>query len=130
MYEISYNALIKDNLFVRNAIGMGATNPGFPTSALYISESGSDSRVHSKYGSSFQITGNMFINNWSGVILWENANRFCGSPDNSSTGVCTLVAPEGGEASRRAAGGICTGQPGVAARTTTTSAAGRPRTSP
>ena len=92
-YEISYNALIKDNLFVRNAIGMGKTNPGFPTPALYISESGSDSRVPSKYGARFQITGNMFINNWSGVILWENANRFCGSPDNSSTGVCTLVAP-------------------------------------
>ncbi len=35
----------------------------------------------------------MFINNWSGVVLWENANRFCGSPDNSSTGVCTLVSP-------------------------------------
>jgi hypothetical protein len=35
----------------------------------------------------------MFINNWSGVVLWENANRFCGSPDNSSTGTCTQVAP-------------------------------------
>jgi nitrous oxidase accessory protein NosD len=92
-YEISYNALIKDNLFVRNAIGIGATNPGFPTPALYISESGSDSRVKTKFAASFQITGNMFINNWSGVILWENANRFCGSPDNSSTGVCTLVEP-------------------------------------
>jgi len=94
LYEISYNALIKHNLFVRNAIGKGATNPGFPTSAIYISESGSDSRVLSKYGSSLQITANMFINNWSGVILWENANRFCGSPDNSSTGVCTLVEPK------------------------------------
>jgi Right handed beta helix region len=93
IYEISYNALIKGNLFVRNAIGIGSTDPGFPTPALYISESGSDSRVVSKYNATFQITGNMFINNWSGVALWENANRFCGSPDNSSTGVCTQVAP-------------------------------------
>jgi hypothetical protein len=92
-YEISYNALIKNNLFVRNAIGKGSTNPGFPTPALYISESGSDSRVGQVYNTTFDITGNMFINNWSGVVLWENANRFCGSPDNSSTGVCTLVSP-------------------------------------
>ena len=92
-YEISYNALIKNNLFVRNAIGIGSTDPGFPTPALYISESGSDSRVAGKYSATFEITGNMFINNWSGVVLWENANRFCGSPDNSSTGVCTLVSP-------------------------------------
>ncbi|MDR2985277.1 MAG: right-handed parallel beta-helix repeat-containing protein, partial [Nocardiopsaceae bacterium] len=92
-YEISYNALIKHNLFVRNALIAGAKNPGFPTPALYISESGSDNRVATRYGSKLQITGNMFINNWSGVILWENANRFCGSPDNSSTGECTLVAP-------------------------------------
>jgi hypothetical protein len=93
LYEISYNALIKNNLFVRNAIGIGATDPGFPTPALYISESGSDSRVVSKYNATFEVSGNMFINNWSGVVLWENANRFCGSPDNSSTGTCTQVAP-------------------------------------
>jgi hypothetical protein len=93
IYEISYNALIRNNLFVWNAIGKGATNPGFPTPALYVSESGSDSQVAGKFGATFEITGNMFINNWSGVILWENANRFCGSPDNSSTGVCTQVDP-------------------------------------
>ena len=29
--------------------------------------------------------------NWSGVVLWENADRFCGSPNNTSTGYCTLV---------------------------------------
>ncbi|HKR68614.1 MAG TPA: right-handed parallel beta-helix repeat-containing protein [Streptosporangiaceae bacterium] len=92
-YEISYNALIKHNLFVRNAITEGTKNSGFPTPALYISESGSDSRVPGKYGTNLQITGNLFINNWSGVVLWENANRFCGSPDNSSTGDCTIVAP-------------------------------------
>jgi Right handed beta helix region len=93
IYEISYNAQIKDNFFVDNAIGAGPSSPGFPTPAIYISESGSDSRVATSYNTSFQISGNKFINNWSGVILWENSNRFCGSPDNSSSGTCTLVDP-------------------------------------
>ena len=29
------------------------------------------------------------------MILWENANRFCNSPANTSTGTCTLVDPSG-----------------------------------
>jgi hypothetical protein len=91
MYEISYNAQIVNNLFVHNAVGQGPSSPGFPTPAIYISESGSDSRVDTNYNKSFQITGNTFINNWSGVILWENSNRYCGSPDNSSSSDCTLV---------------------------------------
>ena len=93
IYEISYNALIKGNTFVRNGIGGGLSNPGFPTSAIYISESGSDSRVPGPYGATFAITDNKFENNWGGVILWENSNRFCGSPANTSSGSCTLVAP-------------------------------------
>jgi hypothetical protein len=93
IYEISYNALVKDNTFVRNGLGAGPANPGFPTGAIYISESGSDRRVAGPYGSAFLITGNKFTNNWGGVILWENSNRFCGSPANTSTGDCTLVAP-------------------------------------
>jgi hypothetical protein len=93
IYEISYNAQIADNLFVGNAIGAGPSSPGFPTPAIYISESGSDSSVRTKYNRSFLITRNVFINNWSGVILWENSNRFCGSPANTSSGTCTLVDP-------------------------------------
>ena len=45
IYEISYNAKISGNIFIRNGIGTGPKNRGFPTSAIYISESGSDSRV-------------------------------------------------------------------------------------
>jgi len=93
IYEISYNALIKNNLFQRNALGYGPKNPGFPTPALYVSESGSDARLHGKFGSSFAITGNVFVNNWSSVVLWENSNRYCGSPYVGSTGYCTLVDP-------------------------------------
>ena len=33
------------------------------------------------------------MNNFSGVVLWENADRFCNSPANSSGGTCTLVNP-------------------------------------
>jgi Right handed beta helix region len=92
-YEISYNALIRNNVFVRNGLGAGPTNPGFPTSAIYLSESGSDPRVPGKYGQVLQVTDNTFLNNWGGVVLWENSNRFCGSPANTSSGNCTLVAP-------------------------------------
>ena len=93
IYEISYNALIQDNTFVRNGLGAGPKNAGFPTSAIYISESGADSRVHGRFSNVFRIVQNTFIDNWGGVILWENSNRFCNSPSNTSSGVCTLVAP-------------------------------------
>jgi hypothetical protein len=94
-YEISYNAVIEDNTFVGNGVGDGPESDGFPTSAVYISESGADSRVNSAYKDSpLLIAHNNFVNNWGGVILWENSNRFCGSPDNTSTGYCTLVDPK------------------------------------
>jgi parallel beta helix pectate lyase-like protein len=92
-YEISYNASITDNTFVGNAVGAGPTNPGFPEAAIYVSESGSDPRVAGPYGTAFDISGNVFTDNWSGVVLWENSNRYCGSTANTSTGYCTLVTP-------------------------------------
>src|SRR5258708_21379481 len=93
-YEISYNALIKDNNFINNGWGAGPNDPGFPTGAIYLSESSGDSRVSNSFGySTIAITDNGFTDNWGGVILWENANRFCGSPDNTSSGDCTLVSP-------------------------------------
>jgi Right handed beta helix region len=92
-YEISYNGLIQGNIFAGNAIGVGPTNPGFPEPAVYLSESGSDPRVATAYGTGFQITGNQFYNNWGGVVEYENANRYCTSVGNSSTGACTLVNP-------------------------------------
>jgi len=91
VYEISYNALVQDNVFLGNAIGEGAHEGGFPDGAIYVSESGSDARVPGRYGTEFLITDNEFIDNWSGVILWENSNRFCGSP--YFPGVCTLSDP-------------------------------------
>lgn len=93
-YEISYNAVIEHNTFIGNAIKEGPASAGFPSSAVYISESGGDRRVPNSMGiTTLTIADNVFTNNWSGVVLWESANRFCGSPDNSSVGICTLADP-------------------------------------
>jgi parallel beta-helix repeat protein len=102
IYEISYNALIKDNSFVDNAWGSGPQNSGFTDSAVYISESGGDSRVPNSFGySTLDIEGNTFTNNWGGVVLWENANRFCG---DGSDDACTLVNPPAASMSNCKAG--------------------------
>ncbi len=92
-YEISYNAVIEWNTFIGNGVAGGPSNPGFPTSAIYISESGSDTRVKTAYSTRLLIAANNFVNNWGGVILWENSNRFCSSGANTSTSDCTLVDP-------------------------------------
>lgn len=92
-YETSYNAVIRDNVLVRNGLVAGPRNPGFPTGAIYLSESGADPRVPGRYAERLEITGNLLRDNWSGVVLWENADRYCGSPANTSTGDCTLVDP-------------------------------------
>ena len=86
VYETSYNAGIRGNTFARNGLGKGPANSGFPTPALYISESGSDPRVTGVFNQTFEVSGNVFTDNWSGVILWENADRFAGSAANTSTG--------------------------------------------
>ncbi|MEP9381745.1 right-handed parallel beta-helix repeat-containing protein [Nocardioides sp. KR10-350] len=93
MYETSYNARITRNTFARNALvaGPGAS---FPQPALYLSESGADPRAGRRFGSELLVSGNLFEDNWSGVILWENADRFAGSPANTSSGATTLVNPK------------------------------------
>ena len=79
-YEVSYNALIANNTFERNGIVKGqdfaARGDPFPVGAIYLSESGGDPRVSSQYAT-LEIAGNVFRDNWSGVVLWENADRFC-----------------------------------------------------
>jgi len=90
MEEISYNFSITNNSFIDNAWGAGPTNPGFPTRAIYISESGGDSRVTSPLSGTAMISGNTFTDNWSGVVLWENADRFCSDGFDTP---CTLINP-------------------------------------
>jgi hypothetical protein len=93
-YETSYNATIRNNLIKRNNLVAGKKyvkeDDSFPVAAIYISESGGESRVPARTAK-IEIYGNTLEDNWSGVTLWENADRFCNSPANSSTGVCTLV---------------------------------------
>lgn len=93
-YEISYNAAIVANTFVRNGVEKGPTNEGFATGAVYISESGADERVDTDYSSTLEVARNDFVDNWGGVVAWENADRFAGSPANTSTGYGTLVNEE------------------------------------
>jgi hypothetical protein len=100
--EISYNALIQNNSFVNNGWGAGACgaavgNPcytgGNLSPAIYISESGGNSQVVGHAGGiqTLTIAANSFTNNWDGILLYQSSDRFCGSPNNTSTNYCTLV---------------------------------------
>jgi hypothetical protein len=80
-YEISYNFLIRNNVLIHNAVVMGKNQFGgvgdtFPAPAIYISESGGDTRAGNTYTTS-EIYGNYFEDNWDGVAVWENADRYC-----------------------------------------------------
>jgi len=95
-YEISYNATIRDNVIRRNAWVSGQHNTGSPGAAIYLSESGGDSRLDSTVSGAAQIRiyDNNFEDNFSGVSIYENANRFCNSNGNTSKGYCTpFVTP-------------------------------------
>jgi len=50
------------------------------------------------------VSRNFFVDNWSGVTAWENADRFCNSPANTSSGYCT----------KRVASKASCAQPGMA----------------
>lgn len=92
-YETSYNAHIVNNTLVRNAIGKGRTftdrNDGFPITAIYISESGSDPTVFPLYPT-LEISGNNLVDNWGGITLWENSDRFCNTAGSTAPGQCPL----------------------------------------
>lgn len=95
-YEISYNATIRNNTLKRNGWVKGQRNTGSPAPAIYLSESGGDARLPSTITGStkLRVYGNSFENNFSGVSIFESANRFCNSHGNTSTGYCTpLVSP-------------------------------------
>lgn len=93
IYETSYNARFVGNAFIRNGWVDGPQDPGFPTAALYLSESGGDERVGGRFSGELSVLRNRFVDNWSAVVGWENADRFAGSPANTSTGSSTLVNP-------------------------------------
>jgi hypothetical protein len=95
-YETSYNAVVRHNIFRGNTVVMGKAfadrGDDFPVGTVYISESGGEPRVAARTGK-LELHDNTFEDNWSGITLWENADRFCNSPANTSFGTCTkLVA--------------------------------------
>jgi hypothetical protein len=93
-YETSYNAIIRDNLIRRNNLVGGRQyadrDDNFPVAAIYLSEAGGEPRIKARTDL-IDIYRNDFEDNWSGITLWENADRFCNSSANTSTGNCTLL---------------------------------------
>jgi len=94
IYETSYNAVIRNNTIRRNnwVEGRKAAAHGndFPYATVYLSESGGEPRVKARTDK-IEIYRNVLEDNWSGITLWENADRFCNSPANTSSGDCTLL---------------------------------------
>ncbi len=85
-YEISYNFMIRyNNIRGNNWRTDGGEN--FPFGGIYIAESGGDTRAGSVYAVS-EIHNNLIENNWDGVVLWEDADRFCQSPAGGVSATC------------------------------------------
>ena len=96
-YETSYNATIRYNTIRRNNWVAGREfldrGDNFPVATVYLSEAGGEPRVPARTDE-IEFYRNTLIDNWSGITLWENADRFCNSPANTSTGYCTLLVPK------------------------------------
>jgi hypothetical protein len=105
--EASYNFSITDNYLARNNLLDGPDNPGFPMPAVYVSESGSDSKNGGVpacsmptcltsgvpgYPDESIIANNTLVDNGGGIFLWQNSDRFC---NDGFDRVCTLT--RGGE---------------------------------
>ncbi|MEU3249816.1 right-handed parallel beta-helix repeat-containing protein [Streptomyces sp. NPDC006997] len=99
IYETSYNAVIRENTIRRNnwVEGRRYADKGdtFPFATVYLSESGGEPRVPARTDR-IEVYRNVLENNWSGITLWENADRFCNSPANTSSGACTLLVRDTG----------------------------------
>jgi parallel beta-helix repeat protein len=80
--EAGYDFRIRYNNIVRNAITEGRSfatrSDPFPIGAIYISESGSPSGYGMRFNPAV-ISNNNFQDNWGGVNLWENPDRYSGS---------------------------------------------------
>ena len=96
-YETSYNLVLRDNVLRRNALPAGkayaARQDNFPIPAVYLSESGGEPRIPARTDK-IDIYDNDFTGNWSGITAWENADRFCNSPANTSTDSCTRLVDD------------------------------------
>ncbi|UNO43428.1 right-handed parallel beta-helix repeat-containing protein [Streptomyces sp. MST-110588] len=105
IYETSYNAVIRKNTIRRNNWVEGRRyadrGDSFPFGSVYLSESGGEPRIKARTDK-IEVYRNVLENNWSGITLWENADRFCNSPANTSTGDCTLLVRDSRRCARPA----------------------------
>ncbi|EPH44203.1 right-handed parallel beta-helix repeat-containing protein [Streptomyces aurantiacus] len=105
IYETSYNAVIRKNMIRRNNWVEGRRyadrDDSFPLATVYVSESGGEPRIRARTDK-IEIYGNVLENNWNGITLWENADRFCNSPANTSSGDCTLLVRDSDRCARPA----------------------------
>jgi Right handed beta helix region len=93
-YETSYNLILRANTLRNNAWVKGKMfadrKDPFPVAAIYLSEAGGEPRFRARTNG-IEIYRNVVENNWSGITAWENSDRFCSSPANTSTGYCTRL---------------------------------------
>lgn len=96
-YETSYNAIIRNNTIRRNNWVQGRKfadrGDNFPAATVYLSEAGGEPRVPARTDK-IDFYGNTLEDNWSGLTLWENADRFCNSPANTSKNDCTRLVKD------------------------------------
>ncbi|WP_431984457.1 right-handed parallel beta-helix repeat-containing protein [Streptomyces qinglanensis] len=97
IYETSYNAVVRKNTIRRNNWVEGRRyadrGDSFPFATVYLSEAGGEPRIPARTDK-IEVSRNVLENNWSGITLWENSDRFCNSPANTSTGSCTLLVKD------------------------------------
>ncbi len=109
-YEASYNASISYNTLVGNGWASDGAWPActgthcggqnfangygpltgstdFPYGAVLISDSGGNSLVSSNYSGTLLVEGNVLTDNFGGVVVYQDPQRFCSSP---SQGNCSL----------------------------------------
>ena len=91
IYEISYNALIEKNTFLDNGWSASEDVAGNVLGeGVYLSQSGGDNSMASRYRGVLTVTENTFTDNWDGVVVYQNSNRVC---SNNYTADCTLAQP-------------------------------------
>ena len=88
MYEISYNAIISRNYVAGNYVELGASSGSYPHAGIYISESGGDEAVAAALQAEFSpvvdVYDNYVVDNWNGILLWENSGRYCTQNDTQN----------------------------------------------
>ena len=89
MVETSYNTRVVGNDVTGNAVVAGRLrNDSFPVAGIFVSNSGGSNRLAGTPG--IEISGNRVADNWNGVVVYWDADRYCGSAGDTSVGHCTL----------------------------------------